>query len=213
MSGFFSGSLGPFWPHALLLTAAIAASFAVAAGIVLENPKWSLANVLVVGGVAVEAACTLLLFGFDEGISSRQQEKIVILETAVGGRQLDAEQITSIANALKGFAGRRIFISSYAGDAEGVRLALQLKKAVEDAGIIIADNEIGRSVVGQGMHGSYDLKFGVHMQAQDSERDFADAMANALDVYGKLKIEAISGLSQIALPHPTVGIVVGLRPL
>ena len=38
-------------------------------------------------------------------------------------------------------------------------------------------------------------------------------MANALDVYGKLKIEAISGLSQIALPHPTVGIVVGLRPL
>jgi hypothetical protein len=71
MSEFFSGSMEPSWPHAILLTAAISASFAVAAGIVLENPKWSLANVLVVGGVAVEAACTLLLFGFDEGISSK----------------------------------------------------------------------------------------------------------------------------------------------
>lgn len=78
MSGFFSGSFDPFWPHAILLTVAIAASFAVAAGIVMENPKWSLANALVVGGVAIEAACTLLLFGFDEGISGKLQSKVVI---------------------------------------------------------------------------------------------------------------------------------------
>jgi len=77
MRGFFSGTVEPFWPHAVLLTVAIAASFAVAAGIVLENPKWSLANLLVIGGVAIEAACTLLLFGFDEGISGRQQASIV----------------------------------------------------------------------------------------------------------------------------------------
>jgi hypothetical protein len=55
MSGFFSGSFDPFWPHAVLLTAAIVASFADAAGIVMENPQWSFANVLVVGGVAIEA--------------------------------------------------------------------------------------------------------------------------------------------------------------
>jgi hypothetical protein len=80
MSDFFSGSLAPFWPHIVLLTTAVAASFAVAAGIVMENPKWSLANVLVIGGVAIEAACTLLLFGFDEGISAKQQSKIEAAE-------------------------------------------------------------------------------------------------------------------------------------
>jgi hypothetical protein len=80
MSGFFSGAADPFWPHAILLTVAIVASFAVAFGIVLENPKVTVANVLVVGGVAIEAVCTLLLFGFDEGISSAQQ-------SAIGGQQ------------------------------------------------------------------------------------------------------------------------------
>ena len=81
MSEFFSGSLDPFWPHSVLLTAAIVASFVVAAGIVLENPTISLANVLVVSGVAIEAACTLLLFGFDEGMSKAQQSKIALLDT------------------------------------------------------------------------------------------------------------------------------------
>jgi hypothetical protein len=76
VSGFFSGSFDSTWPHATLLTMAIVASFAVGIGIVLENPKWSLANVLVIGGVALEAVCTLLLFGFDEGISNAQQSKI-----------------------------------------------------------------------------------------------------------------------------------------
>jgi hypothetical protein len=77
MSGFFSGSADPFWPHVILLTVAILASFAVAGGIVLENPKATIANVLVVGGVAIEAVCTVLLFGFDEGISGAQQSKII----------------------------------------------------------------------------------------------------------------------------------------
>lgn len=93
MSGFFSGSLDPFWPHSLLLTAAIAASFAVAAGIVMENPKWSLANALVVGGVATEAACTLLLFGFDEGISSAQQVDIKSQQEQIKSQQADIKSL------------------------------------------------------------------------------------------------------------------------
>jgi hypothetical protein len=107
VSGFFSGSFEPFWPHSILLTASILASFAVAAGIVMENPKWSLANVLVVGGVAVEAACTLLLFGFDEGISSSQkrkidaqQSKIIALETQLAPRTVTAEQAARIISRL-----------------------------------------------------------------------------------------------------------------
>lgn len=93
MGAFFSGSLDPFWPHVMLLSVAIAASFAVAVGIVLENPKWSLSNVLVVGGVAIEAVCTLLLFGFDEGISQSQQSKIIAMEARPWAKaQFDAIQ-------------------------------------------------------------------------------------------------------------------------
>src|SRR5277367_5267498 len=92
MSTFFSGSLDPFWPHVILLSVAILASFAVAIGIVMESPKWSVANALVVGGVALEAICTLLLFGFDEGISNAQQSKIIALETKLAPRSLNIEQ-------------------------------------------------------------------------------------------------------------------------
>jgi hypothetical protein len=179
-----------------------------------------IAFAIVIVALAVELVAGRVARRFERQIEAARELKIAELnnETAqlqkiVAGRQLDTKQATSVANALKRFAGRQIFISAYAGDAEGMRLALQLKKPIEDAGIVIADNEIGRAVVGEGMHGSYDLKFGVHMQAQDSERDFADAIAEVLDVYGKLKIEAISGPSQISPPHPTIGIVVGLRPL
>jgi hypothetical protein len=107
MSDFFSGSLGPFWPHVVLLASAVAASLAVAAGIVMENPNWSLANVLVVGGVAIEAACTLLLFGFDEGVSSKQQLKIEAAEQKLVDyrkqRYLTQGQKNRIADVTKEF--------------------------------------------------------------------------------------------------------------
>jgi hypothetical protein len=77
LSAFFSGGVNPFWPQTLLLGASVLASFAVAAGIVIEAEKrWSLTTALVVGGVTVEALCTFLLFAFDEGISNAQQARI-----------------------------------------------------------------------------------------------------------------------------------------
>jgi hypothetical protein len=106
MSGFFSGSLDPNFPHALLLSVAIVASFAVAIGIVMENPKWSLANALVVGGVAIEAVCTLLLFGFDEGISSAQQSEI--------GRQ-NSEIIALRKNSLPRSIDLQAFAKQFVG--------------------------------------------------------------------------------------------------
>jgi hypothetical protein len=91
VSEFFSGSLDPRWPHALLLSVAIIASFAVAVGIVMESPHWSIANALVIGGVVLEAICTLLIFGFDEGISSAQQSKIIALESQLAPREIDGK--------------------------------------------------------------------------------------------------------------------------
>jgi hypothetical protein len=137
MSEFFSGSLDPFWPHVVLLITAVAASFAVAAGIVLENPKWSLANGLVVGGVAIEAACTLLLFGFDEGISRAQQETISsqqrTIEQLLTKRKLNAAQKDRIAKAIKRFPPIA-FISYTNPEAEPWDFALDISATLKADG-------------------------------------------------------------------------------
>jgi hypothetical protein len=133
MSAFFSGSLEPFWPHALLLTFAILASFAVATGIVLESPHWSIANALVIGGVAIEAVCTLLLFGFDEGISDAQQSKIIALESRLAARTLTVEQQRAITSAIDKFSGITFEISTYRHNAEAIALSKQIQSSLNDA--------------------------------------------------------------------------------
>jgi len=65
----------------------VVASIAVGVGIIFERPKYSaavhrVAFWLVVTGIVVEAICTIFLFVFDEGISSAQQSKIIVLEGA-----------------------------------------------------------------------------------------------------------------------------------
>jgi hypothetical protein len=94
-------SRNPSFMHGSLLFVGIVASVCVAIGIVLESPKWSLANVLVIGGVAIEAVCTLLLFGFDEGISSAQQLKIIALEKRLAPRVLDSNDRESMIAKLR----------------------------------------------------------------------------------------------------------------
>jgi hypothetical protein len=75
---FFSEfAADPYWPHLLLLAGSALAGLAVATGIVLESENlFSLATILVVGGVALESTFTFLLFGLDEGISNQQQMTI-----------------------------------------------------------------------------------------------------------------------------------------
>ena len=97
LSNFFSGGVDSTWPHIILLSVTVLASFAVAAGIIFESPKYSetihrVATRLVIGGVAVEAVCTIFLFVFDEGISNAQQSKIIALEMRLAPRSLTAEQ-------------------------------------------------------------------------------------------------------------------------
>lgn len=84
VSRFILGGMEPFWPHVFLLSLSVVASLAVGAGIIFERPKYPpsvhrVAFWLVVGGVIIEAICTIFLFVFDEGISNAQQSKIEIL--------------------------------------------------------------------------------------------------------------------------------------
>ena len=142
MSEFFSGSIAPFWPHSILLTAAIASSFAVAAGIVLENPKLSLANVLVVGGVTIEAVCTLLLFGFDEGISGRQQStieeqnsQIIALEMQIAPRRLSKDQFEAIQE-IKGKV-QSVSVLAQASCLECAFFSFEIVMALQEAGVSV----------------------------------------------------------------------------
>jgi hypothetical protein len=108
ISTFFSGEVSSFWPHAVLLTTSVLASGAVAWGIIREAENlWSLTTLLVVGGVALEAICTLFLFGFDEGISKAQQSKIIALERQLAPRSITAEGQKRVATAVKDFAGQK----------------------------------------------------------------------------------------------------------
>ena len=77
ISQFFSGTLDPTWPHVALIGGAIIGGALVGLEVILEAKKFfSVPTVIVFVGIVIEAACTVLLFGFDEGISHAQQSTI-----------------------------------------------------------------------------------------------------------------------------------------
>jgi hypothetical protein len=71
---------GVFKAHVWLLGLAVFSTFAVQRGIVWENSGarslHEIAGKFVVWGVVAEAVCTIILFAFDEGISSTQKARI-----------------------------------------------------------------------------------------------------------------------------------------
>jgi hypothetical protein len=88
----------------------------------------------VIGGVAIEAVCTLLLFGFDEGISSAQQSKIIALETRIAPRILTSEQY----DVIKSLRGKVLAVSVLASpDVEPAMFSAQLQAALVDAGVAV----------------------------------------------------------------------------
>lgn len=140
MSRFLSGDLEPFWPHVTLLSLAVLASIAVGGGIIFERPKYPpsvhrVAFWLVVGGIAIEAVCTIFLFVFDEGISNAQQSKIVALDRQLlqirFPRSLDTEKFKSGIAEIPS----QVFEVFYdRGAADGQNLAFQIFVALHIAG-------------------------------------------------------------------------------
>jgi len=140
VSRFLSGDLEPFWPHVTLLSLAVLASIAVGGGIIFERPKYPpsvhrVAFWLVVGGIAVEAVCTIFLFVFDEGISNSQQAKIIALETQIAPRSLSDDDQVRISESLKPFSGLTVWVIAYPTDVEGKLFAEKLVSVFRKAGI------------------------------------------------------------------------------
>jgi hypothetical protein len=107
---FWSGGFEPFWPHVVLLSLSVLASIAVGVGIIFERPKYSkavhrAAFWLIVGGIGIEAICTIFLFVFDEGISGAQQSTIIALEERLASRWITDDQTTKLVTRLSEFAG------------------------------------------------------------------------------------------------------------
>ena len=111
MSQFFSGTLDPAWPHAILIAGTIIGGALVGLGVILEAPKiLSIAVAAVFLGVVIEAACTLLLFAFDEGITSKQKSDIEAQQSVIRSQndKINAQQSQIIALKCEGIALEKI---------------------------------------------------------------------------------------------------------
>jgi hypothetical protein len=136
-------------------------SVAVAWGIIREAEKvWSLTTLLVVGGVAVEAICTLLLFGFDEGLSSKQQttievqrDQIISLERQIAPCRFSPDDQKYFGSWLSSFKGRSVRVTSYMLDFEAAFFGQEIIQGLREGGImpvssLLCDAPIGAIVVG-----------------------------------------------------------------
>jgi hypothetical protein len=128
LSALLPDTSWPFWPHFWLLSVSILASFAVAGGIIFESSEYSasthrVAKWLVIGGVAVEAVCTVSLFVFDERISGEQQSKIIVLETTLSPRVVEQAKAGAV---LAKFPDMKFIIFSNS-DSEPQRAAAQIR--------------------------------------------------------------------------------------
>lgn len=133
---FFSGGVDPSVPHLVLILAAVIGGLAVGIGIIWESARdghlWALPTALVLIGVVTEAAATVVLFEFDEGISRAQQSairvqntKIVQLETRLAQRRVDGD---SFLAELKQYPAWNVEIKYVVSDADSYTLALQLQE-------------------------------------------------------------------------------------
>ncbi len=134
IGAFFSGGVDPYWPHFALIGVSLLGSAAVTWGLVRDAENfWSLTNLLIIGGVVLEAICTILLFGFDEGISNSQQSKIIALETRLAPRELSPDQQLFVATFIRPFAGTSFDMSMHV-DIEPMRLLGEIEAAMVAGG-------------------------------------------------------------------------------
>jgi hypothetical protein len=129
------------------------------------------------------------------------------LEAAVAGRRLTAKQIADIAESLRRFAGRELFITSYSGDAEAVRLGLQIKDAIEQSGIHISD-QLGRTIATGG-----GVSFGVSISGWENDHDLMDAVSAALRDQAAIQTDVHIVVPTMRINQAVTGIMVALKPI
>jgi hypothetical protein len=101
---FFSGGVDSSMPHLVLILLAVIGGLAVGGGIIWEASRsghlWTLPTAFVFFGVVIEAAATVILFEFDEGISRNQQSIIDVQQTVIRSQN---DKIIALDTQLNGF--------------------------------------------------------------------------------------------------------------
>jgi hypothetical protein len=201
-----------FWPHVILLSVSVLASFAVGAGIILESPEYPslhrIATRLVIVGVVVEAACTIFLFVFDEGISNAQQEKIITLEKRLAARSLADEQISSIADRLKQFSGQEFDIVTYWKNPESLGLANRLYDALLKAGWKYDKPQNAEFILG--VETGIDLMFD-RRASLEPVKAMDDAL-QAVDLVVTMDFQSLTAPLPEGAPVKKITINVGIKP-
>jgi hypothetical protein len=173
LSGIFSGTADPYWPHFVLIGGSIVFGAFVGIGVILEaENRRSFATMLVVVGIAFEAICTLLLFRFDETISGAQQSKIATLEQRLLARSLNDAQKSDIAKRLKEFPPQTIQIIPYWQDKESLDIGNAIADAVIKDDWKIHNPELFTSLVG--------VVAGVYIRVDGHASDVTKAAAKEL---------------------------------
>jgi hypothetical protein len=212
LSHFFSGEVDPFWPHVVLLSMSVLASFAVGAGIIFESPKYStsvhrVATQLVIAGVIVEAACTIFLFVFDEGISNAQQDKIIALEKRLAARSLSDEQAAAFSEKLKQFSGQEFLVLPYWKNPESFALANRIADVlINSAGWKIDQPKAFTMIAGVLTGIDVEIDEGASEQTEKAALELINAL-NAQDLV------ATAG-DKNKIPNPTnkISLLVGIKP-
>jgi len=141
-------------------------------------------------------------------IAEDERLKTAELEATVAGRRLTETQERAIADSLRDFSGRNVFITSYTGDAEAARLGLQIKHTLEFAKVQ-ADNNLGRTIAAEG-----GVDFGVIISGPKEDKDFMNAIAESLRANGQIEARSlVAAIPAAKIDNSVVGIMVALKPL
>ncbi|MDP8997634.1 MAG: hypothetical protein M3O03_11635 [Pseudomonadota bacterium] len=216
ISAVWAGTEDPFWPHVVLISASVAAGFAVGAGIIFEGAKYSekthrTAVWFVILGIAIESVCTVGLFVIDERISNAQQSKIIALETRLAPRWLTLDECKEVSAAMVPFSGKTVRVQSYALDAEGSDLAKEIIDCMEGSKTLNVEHALA-SIVPLGGFGS-----GVFVDGSDKE--LVAAIKDVLGVKAKLIMTPGSGWFVGNIGNgtpdtpPDANVVVGVKPV
>ena len=195
---FLSGGVEPATPHLVLVWAVVIGGVAVGVGIIWEAKRsghlWTIPTALVFVGIVVEAAATVILFEFDEGISHNQQSKIIALETRLAPRSIEGHETELIAK-LKPFAGVEFDAATNIQDNEQALLLASLMAVLRKAdwkqidwkyagGGISYNFGAGVGSPSIGTVATYDVEIQVRQEAPEQLKPAAEALARALITSG-----------------------------
>lgn len=196
--------------HSYLLAGEALAAICVMYGIIWESNEYGasvhrVARNFVIWGVIAETVFSLLLFVFDEGISSAQREKIIVLETRLAARTLSDPQIAGIEKRLGPFAGQTFQIIPYWDDDECLAIANRIADALTASNWKIEQPERYTALIGVVTGIKVYVDDGAPEDTIRAAKELAAAL-NESDIAAAVK----SGPSKP--PTSKIGISVGIKP-